>query len=132
MKIKNVTKKLSVLVSACVLTVSVGFNTNAETAEHECTFKGCNHTEIVFLDDVDKEKSQLIIDSIHGEGETRGIFCLFGHDLAKTSVQETIHRYYAQSPRCKRDTYDVTYCKRSSCSYSSTELVSSIRIACCS
>jgi len=104
-----------------VLTIS-GF-----TAKQEA------HTEIVVCDSVDCEKAKIIIDTINGEETVspRSILCIFGHNLARGTAIETTHRYWATAPRCRRITYDVRYCTRSSCNYITYTMIADDRIRCC-
>lgn len=59
------------------------------------------------------------------------ICTLFGHDLDTTYVSEVNHNVYSESPKCVRNTYACEYCKRSSCDYINTTLLTSVRISTC-
>jgi len=123
---KMLWRPLAILMIVCMLTQTVG----AVGVEEES-----NNPEYIIVDGrVNTEKSQLIIDAISGEGvdTTRNILCLFGHNTARTTTREIIHRQYATAPRCHENTYDVTYCTRSGCNYISYTLTGSARIYCCS
>ena len=122
---KMFSKFVAVVMAVCVF---VGFSTSATG---ETRIFGTK--EIVINGDVDKEKSQLIIDAINGEGiiSPRNILCIFGHSLTRTTVVEINHRYYSTAPRCRRVTYDVTYCTRSGCGYINYTVISTVAIHCC-
>ena len=119
-------KPVSFIVLFCLLLQTVGAVTATRTNEN-------THKEFVFEREIDREKAQLIIDYLNGEEvvEPRSILCIFGHSLATSTVYETTHRYWAVSPRCIRVTYRVTYCTRSSCTYSAYTVLSDARLVCC-
>jgi hypothetical protein len=79
--------------------------------------------EIVVAGDIDNQKVQQIINAISGDSNgfigiaPSSIACIFGHSMAQTTATETTHRVWATSPRCRRITYRVDYCTRSSCSH---------------
>ena len=119
-------KPLAILMTVCFL---------VQTVVAEENRRNDTQKEIVVSGDVEKEKVQLIIDTINGEEiiSTRSnVLCLFGHSLAQTRAYETTHRYYAAAPRCLQVTYDVTYCTRSGCNYAVYTEIGRIRIYCCS
>jgi hypothetical protein len=90
-------------------------------------------TEIVFVGDFDREKAELITALLNSEeiAVPRSILYIFGHIKEQTTVVVTEHRVWATSPRCRRITYDVTYCTRSSCDYVVMTVRSQIAIVCC-
>ena len=122
---------LSVFMAVCML-VSLGSVSKAVTIENKTFVFDYDQREIVVCGDLDTQKAKSIADSLVGEEVVapRSILCIFCHNLAKTTVFETLHRYYTSSPRCLRNTYDATYCTR--CNYSVGTLIAQSRIACCS
>lgn len=91
-------------------------------------------TEIVVNGVADKQKAQHIADTIKGEVTISpfGIACLFGHSMAQGTAIETNHRYYATAPRCRRVTYKIDYCTRSSCNYITYTQTTVSSVYCCS
>ena len=125
MKVKKMfSKTFAILMAICMLAQlsGVSFAVGSEP-----------NVEIVVSGVADEHKAQLITDTINGEIiiSPFGIACIFGHSTAKGTAVETTHRYYSTSPKCRRITYDVTYCTRSSCDYITYAQVSNIRVACC-
>lgn len=58
------------------------------------------------------------------------ILCdIFGHDYKYTTASVIAHKARTYSPRCKRSTYDVTYCE--DCDYTVETLTGSAYIYCC-
>ena len=64
-----------------------------------------------------------------GHESTRGIWCIFGHNLIKESVTALHHRVYAVQPRCVYEIFILSACTR--CDYTNVERISSERIFCC-
>ena len=87
----------------------------------------------IFEDDICDVKAQQIIATINGEvGITpNSLLCLFGHSLAKATVWEIVCKVYPAAPRCVENTYDVTYCTRTSCNYNVATLIATRRIYHC-
>jgi hypothetical protein len=131
MKMKK--RLISLFMVVCTAVLMCGISGADDTARVSAR---SYQTEYRFDGDIDKEKAQLIINSINGEETvtSRGnVLCIFGHSIAHMTVEEIKHRYYATAPRCLKTTYDVAYCTRSGCNYTVwTQIGTSIRIYCCS
>ena len=58
------------------------------------------------------------------------IWCdIFGHDYKYTTASVIAHKTRTYAPRCKRQTYDVTYCE--DCDYTEQTLLTTAFIYCC-
>jgi len=79
-------------------------------------------------------QQQNIIDYLVYKKETpapKGLTCfLFGHSLTLERWSVTYHLEHSTAPKCIRNVYDVSYCSR--CDYITSELVSTVRVFCCS
>lgn len=74
-------------------------------------------------------QKQNIIDHFTGKDSKymiNSILCVFGHNLTTERTYNTRHRVYTSSPRCEKDTYDVSSCSR--CDYVNSEYVTSDRV----
>ena len=85
--------------------------------------------------DIPQEKQEAIAQKLIGTGDsssqTYGLWCtLFGHDYVEDSVNVVTHKASSSAPRCKQQTYDVTYCSK--CDYTEEKLVATTYIYCCS
>ena len=128
----NVRKKLWSLMAILMLVLLATQTSIVAGAERVSDER--NRTEIIVVGDVGEEKERLIIAVINGEvlNSSRNILCLIiGHDIAKTMASGTEHRVWPTSPRCRRTTYDVFYCKRSNCDHVTTTIISQGAIPCC-
>ena len=66
----------------------------------------------------------------NAEMQTYGLGCtLFGHDYKYTTVSVVQHKVNKYVPRCKKQTYDVTYCE--DCDYAEETLKAINYIDCC-
>jgi hypothetical protein len=130
----TVKKRLvSGLMAICMLVMLVN-GVGAESEDEEIFTFNYGDTDITVCGyDVDGQKAQLVADMIAGETVIMplGILCIFGHSLARMTVKEITHRYYATAPRCLEKTYDVTYCTRSGCNYTVWTQIGIDRIPCC-
>jgi len=119
-------KPLAVFMAVCM---SVGMVSAASN-----DFRTSRPTiEIIFVDDISREKAQLISDVINGEEliSPRSILCIFGHSLAQTRALGIEHRVWSTSPRCRQTIYDVTYCTRSNCNHIVYTVRSQTAVSCC-
>lgn len=68
----------------------------------------------------------------HNDGATTyGLTCtLLGHKLESSTVAVITHKVRATSPRCLKKVYDYEACTR--CDYETSEVISTLYIACCS
>ena len=66
----------------------------------------------------------------NNEAQTYGLGCvLFGHDYKYTTASVVEHKVYPNVPRCRKHSYDVTYCE--DCDYVEQTLVKTEYITCC-
>lgn len=125
---------------ACVL-ILMTFMTVASSAVSENTASytyetdGTEYTVIFSDNSIPTEKQEAIAQKLIGiEGssaQTYGLGCtLFGHDYLYDTVDVITHKAKTYTPRCKQDTYDVTYCE--DCDYCEQTLVAETYIHCCS
>lgn len=121
------------LVIITVLTVvasATGENTTTYTYETE----DAEYTVIFSNSSMSQEKQEAIAQKLIGlddsSVQTYGLGCtLFGHDYLYDRVHVVTHKVYSTSPRCKRQTYDITYCE--DCDYYEEKLVAVTYIVCC-
>ncbi|MCL2071161.1 MAG: hypothetical protein FWH07_02885 [Oscillospiraceae bacterium] len=117
-------KPIAIFMAVCTLgSIAVSAETRSSRPSTEIIIEGVD----------DREKVQLIINTINGVEiiEPRSILCIFGHNTAKTAALGTEHRVWATSPRCRQTIYDVTYCTRSGCNYITYTIRSQSSIHCC-
>jgi hypothetical protein len=117
-------RSLAVFMVACMFVLTGGGFTVA---------KDEIFVEIVVEGDIAREKAQLIIATLNGEEiiSPRSILCLIGHSMAQTTAIYTEHRVWPNAPRCRRTTYRVDYCTRSSCNYIVYTQTSVMAVHCC-
>lgn len=83
---------------------------------------------------ISEEKKTVIANALLGINESEimpaNIWCdLFGHDYQYTVASAVQHKASSTAPRCKKQTYDVTYCE--DCDYTQQTLVAVNYIYCC-
>ena len=83
---------------------------------------------------VSEEKKVVIANALIGTDEaeimTANIWCdLFGHDYKYTTASVVQHKAKIYAPRCKKQSYDVTYCE--DCDYTEQTLKAVNYINCC-
>lgn len=122
---------LLVMMTALTIVASAsGENTTTYTYETEDT-----EYTVTFSDNTaPKEKQEAIAQKLIGlnasSAQTYGLGCtLFGHDYLYDTVHVVTHKVRATAPRCKRDSYDVTYCE--DCDYFEEDLYATTYIYCC-
>ncbi len=117
-----------IMTSICVAAGATGNNTV------ECEANGIEYT-VEFEDPaLTEEKKVSIANDLIGTNEseimTANLLCsLFGHDYKYTTASVTQHKASSIAPRCKYQSYDVTYCSR--CDYTEQKLVAVNYIDCC-
>lgn len=116
------------MTSMCVFATAT--SDNAYTYE----FDGMEYTVEIIDASISNEKKLSIANSIIGANEneimTVNIWCdLFGHDYQYTTASVIEHKVSELNPRCKKQTYDVTYCE--DCDYTEQTLVNTTYINCC-
>lgn len=122
-----------------VLAVSCCFIVFAQTddAIYRFEYEDAGKT-VIFSDDtsISEAKRQQIADSlVYGtedeDGATVLSWCwLIGHNYTVDIVIVITHKVNPTTPRCLRETFEVTTCTR--CDYYNIELISSTYIFCCS
>lgn len=122
------------LVFMTALTV-VASATGESTAVYTYETEDTEYTVTFSNDAIPQEKQEAIAKKLIGiddsSSQTYGLICtLFGHDYVYDSVNVVTHKVLSTAPRCKQQTYDVTYCDN--CDYYEEELVSTTYIYCCS
>ena len=125
---KRILKPVAFFMAVC-MSVSLAGMTSAEGERRVSDRK----TEIIFEDDVCREKAELLTAVINGEEveKPRNLLCLFGHSTTTTTVRAVTHNYWTTSPKCREQTYRIIYCTRSGCNYNTGSIIGDIRIHCC-
>ncbi len=122
------------------LLVSITSLTIVASAVGENTTTYAYHTKdteytVIFSDStIPQEKQAAIAQKLlsidDSSAQTYGLGCiLFGHDYLYDSVNVVTHKVRSTSPRCKQQTYDITYCE--DCDYFEEKLVATTYIICC-
>lgn len=108
----------------------------ADASNNSYTFQKENIEYTVEINDssISEQKKQTIANALVGSTEsevmTINIWCdLFGHDYQYTTASVIQHKAKVYTPRCKRQTYDVTYCE--DCDYTEQTLKSTTYVNCC-
>lgn len=121
---------LVIMTSLTIVAAAFGENTTAYTYETEDT-----EYTVIFSDSaMPQEKQEAIAQKLIGmddsSAQTYGLGCtLFGHDYLYDTVHVVTHKARSTSPRCKQQTYDITYCE--DCDYFQEKLVATTYIICC-
>ena len=125
---KSILKSLAIFMAVCML-ASLGGLVSAESERRASNIK----TEIIFEDDVCREKAELLTAVINGEEveNPRSLLCLFGHTTTTTTVKAITHNYWTTSPKCREQMYRIIYCTRSGCNYNTGSIIGDIRVPCC-
>lgn len=123
-------KILAISITLClILNVSVFAEDSSEY-----TFCYTDKTITIENNGLEYEKAKTIADNLYygtSDSTAYGIACIFGHNLETSTVTQTSHKVHSTSPMCERNTYDVSYCTRSSCNYTKETLIDTTRIVCC-
>ncbi len=128
-------KIISVLICAAVLmTATTVFAAATDNGVYVYEVDETEYTVEFTDNNVSAEKQELIAQSLVGVKDesiqTYGLGCLlFGHDYKYTTTFVITHKVRTYDPRCKRETYDITYCE--DCDYTEQTLVSTVYIVCC-
>lgn len=130
-------KIISVLIAVLILmTVTTVFSaaTEENTAKYSYLVDNTEYTVEFSNSAASDEKQEAVAKKLIGlndsSTQTYGLGCiLFGHDYVYDTVYVITHKAKTYSPRCKEDTYDVTYCE--DCDYTEQELIGTNYIACC-
>ena len=119
---------LMVMSTACVV-ASATSNSGIEYIKEDTKYT-------VEFDDstISEEKKIVIANALIGTEEseitTANVLCdLFGHDYQYTTASVVEHKAKVYAPRCKKLSYDVTYCE--DCDYTEQTLKSTVYIYCC-
>ena len=125
---KRFLKSLTIFMTVCML-VSLGGLASAASERRESDCK----TDIIFEDDVCREKAELLTAVINGEDveNPRNLLCLFGHNTTTTTVWVVTHNVWTTTPKCRQQMYRIIYCTRSGCNYNTGSIISDGRIPCC-
>ncbi len=65
----------------------------------------------------------------YGVAKANVLCSLFGHKYTTELAHVITHEYFPTAPRCKQETFEVTYCTR--CDESSMLLIGTSLISCC-
>lgn len=128
-------KIISVLICVAVLmTAATVFAAATDNGVYVYEVDETEYTVEFTDNNVSAEKQECIAQSLVGVKDesiqTYGLGCLlFGHDYKYTTTFVITHKVRTYAPRCKRETYDVTYCE--DCDYTEQTLVATSYIVCC-
>ncbi len=128
-------KITSLLICALIIMTSMCVAASATSTEtKEYNYNGIEYTVEFEDSDISEEKKENIAYSLIGNDESdimpANILCtIFGHDYKYTTASVIQHKASATSPRCKKQTYDVTYCE--DCDYTEQTLLGTTYINCC-
>ena len=125
-------KRIVSIVLMLVLAITLTSNVFAEGKTTYCFIidgmEICVETDEAISEE---EAYQIALASVYGHNNCRGAWCTInGHSMQTSSTTVTTHKVYSSAPRCVRSDYIVQTC--SVCGYTTTTLVSSVRIYCCS
>ena len=125
---KRILKPLAIFMVVC-MSFSLAGMTSAESERKVSDRK----TEIIFEDELCREKAEILTAVINGEEveNPRNLLCLFGHSTTTTTVWAVTHNVYTTSPKCREQTYRIIYCTRSGCNYNTGSIIGDIRVPCC-
>ena len=130
-------KITSILISMLILMTVLCVAISAESANNNTYHFETENADytVTFNNDNLSEAQQQIVASklVFGNDDSAqpyGLGCiLFGHDYKYTTASVITHKYRSSQPRCKEDTYDVTYCE--DCDFTEETLINSKYIYCC-
>lgn len=127
-------KMISLLICTALLMTGMCIMADAANDTYSFEREGYNYTIEINDANVSNEKKQAIANALVGANEsnimTTNIWCdLFGHDYKYTTASMIQHKVNVYNPRCKMQTYDVTYCE--DCDYTEQTLVAVSYINCC-
>ena len=128
-------KITSLLICAHIILTSMCISasaTNTETKEY--SYNGIEYTVEFEDSEISEETKENIAYSLIGNDESdimpANILCtIFGHDYKETMASVIQHKASATSPRCRKQTFDVTYCD--DCDYTKSTLLGTTYINCC-
>lgn len=129
-KIISILMSILMIMSAMCIFASASSETDNT---YTYVIDGCEHT-VIFEESVPAEKQEMIAQKLIGiyddSAQTYGLGCtLFGHDYLYTTSSMIQHKVNTYEPRCRKLTYDVTYCE--DCDYMEQTLVKTDSIYCC-
>ena len=127
-------KTINLFICIAILMTSMCIIADATTNDYTYEIDGYEYTIEISDENISNEKKQTIANALVGVNEseimTANIWCdLFGHDYKYTTASMTQHKVNVYNPRCKRQTYDVTYCE--DCDYTEQTLKATSYISCC-
>lgn len=127
-------KKITTVLICVVIMMSSMCIFAAATSDKVYTyeFDGIEYTVEISDESISEEKKQAISQNLirTDNVQTYGLGCtLFGHDYKYTTASVIQHKVSELNPRCKKQTYDVTYCE--DCDYTKETLVNTTYINCC-
>lgn len=127
-------KIISLLICTIILMTSLCIIADANSNSYTYIIDEVEYTVEISDTNISNEKKQLIADALINMNESEimpaNIWCdLFGHDYKYTTASMTQHKVNVYNPRCKRQTYDVTYCE--DCDYTEQTLKAINYVNCC-
>ena len=121
---------LMIITAMTVIAPAESDNTTTYTYKTEDAEYTVSFSDGSIPQDKQENIAQKLIGLDDSSAQTYGLGCvLFGHDYLYDYVQVTTHKVRSSAPRCKLDSYDVTYCE--DCDYFEEELVATTYIYCC-
>jgi len=119
---------LIIMTSMCIFASATSSNTK------EYNVDGIEYTVEFEDSSISEEKKEIIANALIGNDESdimpTNILCdIFGHDYKYTTTTVIQHKASSTAPRCKKQTYEVTYCE--DCDYTNEKLITSTYVYCC-
>ncbi len=127
----SILMSLLILMSTmCIWATATSASNNTYTYETEYAVYTVEFTD----DNLTTEEQEFIAAKLTGieynSASPANILCdIFGHDYKYSSANVITHKVRTSAPRCKQQTYEVTYCE--DCDYTEQTLISTTYIDCC-
>ena len=133
---KKLSKNKICIILTAMMMLSMLISVTADSissANKTLVFKYGNE-EILISSSIGADKAKIIADNLANKDnptiQPKSILCIFGHDISYANAISVSHYVNSTSPRCYEYRYQIAYCTRSSCGYSSETLISSGSIGC--
>ena len=121
---------LMIMTSTCIRATA----TDSEENVYHYTIDGTEYRVEFHDNNLTAEEQELVAAKLVGAdinaASPANILCdIFGHDYLYTTTTVTTHKVRTTAPRCKQETYKVTYCE--DCDYMQKTLTKTEYISCC-
>ena len=121
---------LIVMIALCVVASAESSSGNTYTFETQHDYYTVRFNDNNLSEEQQQIVAQKLVFGNDDSAQPYGLGCvLFGHDYKYTSANVVTHKVSASQPRCKEDTYDVTYCE--DCDFTEQTWIAADYIYCC-